>query len=60
MSYTVRYVAHCVVVVLLVSEGGSDVEHLFANVCGTTVVPSVAYIGGNLGTPVVVGRFNNF
>jgi hypothetical protein len=25
-----------------------------------TVVPSAEYIGGNLGTPVVVGRFSNF
>ncbi len=26
----------------------------------TTVVPSMALIGGNVGTPVVLGRFSNF
>ncbi len=35
-------------------------QSVCSRVYGTMVVPSAAYIGGNLGTPVVVGRFSNF
>ncbi len=53
------YVARCVIVVFWRVKV-AVMRSVCLRVYGTMVVPSAVYIGGNLGTPVVVRRFSNF